>query len=156
MPRRAQEALRQARAARRGDLVPALLRAGRRRSDLAGLRTRAERRRRRRLGHQRPEGLDHGRALLDYGILVTRTDPNVPKHKGLTMFFLDMKAPGRRGAADQADVGRRQLQRGVLHRRAHPRQPAAGRVGDGWKVALTTLMNERLAVGAVGRPRWTS
>jgi alkylation response protein AidB-like acyl-CoA dehydrogenase len=72
-----------------------------------------------------------GAHYSDYGIIITRTDPNVPKHAGLTMFFLSMKDAGRRGAADQADVGRRQLQRGVLHRRAHPRQPAAGQGGRG-------------------------
>src|SRR5260370_7129188 len=35
-----------------------------------------------------------GAHYSDYGLLITRTDPNVPKHKGLTMFFLDMKSPG--------------------------------------------------------------
>jgi len=62
-------------------------------SDVAGLRTRAEK-----------DGDDwiingqkiwtSGAHYSDYGILITRTDPNVPKHKGLTMFFLDMKSPG--------------------------------------------------------------
>ena len=62
-------------------------------SDLAGLRTRAER-----------DGDDwiingqkiwtSGAHYSDYGLLIARTDPNVPKHKGLTMFFLDMKSPG--------------------------------------------------------------
>src|SRR6202022_3705647 len=62
-------------------------------SDVAGLRTRAER-----------DG-DHwiingqkiwtsGAHYADYGILITRTDPTVPKHKGLTMFYLDMMSPG--------------------------------------------------------------
>ena len=49
---------------------------------------------RRRLDHQRPEDLDLGAHYSDYGLLIKRTDPNVPKHKGLTMFFLDMKSPG--------------------------------------------------------------
>ncbi len=65
----------------------------RRGSDVAGLRTRAEK-----------DGDDwivngqkiwtSGAHYSDYGLLITRTDPNVPKHKGLTMFFLDMKSPG--------------------------------------------------------------
>src|SRR5262249_18417748 len=62
-------------------------------SDLAGLKTRAVR-----------DGDDwivngqkvwtSGAHYSDFGLLITRTDPNVPKHKGLTMFFLSMKTPG--------------------------------------------------------------
>jgi len=89
--------------------------------------------------------------LSDYGIIVTRTDPAAPKHKGLTMFIVDMHAPGvdarplkqMSGGADFNEV----FFDGV-------RVPDAWRlsaVGDGWKAALTTLMNERLAVG--GKPR---
>ena len=99
-------------------------------SDVAGLRTRAEK-----------HGDDwvingqkvwtSGAHYSDFGILLARTDPDVPKHKGLTMFFLSMKIAGRRGAADPADVGRRQLQRGLLHRCAHPGHPAPRRGGRG-------------------------
>src|ERR1700753_178636 len=62
-------------------------------SDVAGLRTRAERKGDDWIinGHKiRTSGAHYS----DYGILLTRTDPNVPKHKGLTMFFLDMKSTG--------------------------------------------------------------
>src|SRR5207248_748604 len=62
-------------------------------SDVAGLRTRAERR--------GDDWIVNGQKIWtsgahysDYGLLITRTDPNVPKHKGLTMFFLDMKSKG--------------------------------------------------------------
>ena len=62
-------------------------------SDVAGLRTRAEK--------NGDDWIINGQKIWtsgahysDYGILLTRTDPNVPKHKGLTMFFLDMKSPG--------------------------------------------------------------
>src|ERR1700724_209256 len=62
-------------------------------SDVAGLRTRAEKR--------GDDWIVNGQKIWtsgahysDYGILLTRTDPTVPKHKGLTMFFLDMKSPG--------------------------------------------------------------
>ena len=68
-----------------------------------------------------------GAQFSDFGIVVCRTDPDAPKHKGLTMFWLDMQRPGHRGAADPPDVGRVGLQRGVLHRRAREGQPAAGR-----------------------------
>src|SRR6202171_2718772 len=62
-------------------------------SDVAGLRTRAEK--------KGDNWIVNGQKIWtsgahysDYGLLITRTDPNVPKHKGLTMFFLDMKSPG--------------------------------------------------------------
>ena len=89
--------------------------------------------------------------LSDYGIIVTRTDPSVPKHKGLTMFIVDMHAPGvearplkqMSGGSDFNEV----FFTGVRVHDSH----RLGAVGDGWKAALTTLMNERLAVG--GKPR---
>ena len=122
-------------------------------SDVAGIRTRAERRRRR-LGDQRPEGLDLGRALLrlrhrDHPHRPQRAQAHGPDH----VLPVDEVA-GRRGAADQADVGRRQLQRGVLHRRAHPRQPAARQGGRGLEGGADHA-DERAARGrpAVGRPR---
>ena len=95
-------------------------------SDLAGLRTRAVR--------DGDEWVVNGQKIWtsgahysDYGILVTRHDPTLAKHKGLTFFFVDMKSPGHRDAADQADLRRLRLQRGLLHQRAHPRLAASRR-----------------------------
>ncbi len=87
----------------------------------------------------------------DFGIVVTRTDFDAPKHKGLTMFIVDMKAPGvevrpirqMSGSSDFNEVFFTDVRISDSHR--------LGDVGDGWKVALTTLMHERLAVG--GKPR---
>ncbi len=88
--------------------------------------------------------------LSDFGIIVTRTDPAAPKHKGLTMFIVDMHAPGvearplkqMSGGSDFNEVFFTSVRVNDSHR--------LGAVGDGWKVSLTTLMNERLAVG--GKP----
>ncbi|WP_448577858.1 acyl-CoA dehydrogenase family protein [Thermaurantiacus sp.] len=87
----------------------------------------------------------------DYGIIVTRTDPEAPKHKGLTMFIVDMHAPGvevrpirqMSGSSDFNEVFFTDVRVKDSHR--------LGDVGNGWKVSLTTLMHERLAVG--GKPR---
>ena len=68
-----------------------------------------------------------GAHYSDYGLLLARTDPDVPKHKGLTMFWIDMHASGRGGAADPPDERRLQLQRGLFHRPAHQGLPARGR-----------------------------
>jgi alkylation response protein AidB-like acyl-CoA dehydrogenase len=118
-------------------------------SDLAGIRTRAER--------DGDEWVINGQKvwtsgahLSDYGIVVTRTDPSVPKHKGLTMFIVNMKAPGidirpikqMSGGAEFNEVFFTDVRVSDSHR--------LGEVGNGWQVALTTLMHERVAVG--GKP----
>ena len=120
-------------------------------SDLAGLRTRAVR-----------DGEDwivngqkiwtSGAHFSDVGILVTRTDPDAPKHAGLTFFFLDMKSPG-------IDVRRiKQISGGSNFNEVFftdvrvPDSQRLGNVGDGWKVSITTLMTERLAVGDAPGP----
>ncbi|MEK6637446.1 MAG: acyl-CoA dehydrogenase family protein [Pseudomonadota bacterium] len=118
-------------------------------SDLAGIRTKAER-----------DGDDwvingqkvwtSGAQHSDFGIVVTRTDPSAPKHKGLTMFIVNMKDPGievrpikqMAGSSEFNEVFFTDVRVNDSHR--------LGEVGDGWKVSLTTLMHERVAVG--GKP----
>ena len=89
--------------------------------------------------------------LASFGLLLARTDPDLPKHQGITCFLVDMHAPGRRGAPALPDHRRGRVQRGLLHRRpTSPTRARLGGVGEGWRVALTTLMNERVARSAAG------
>jgi alkylation response protein AidB-like acyl-CoA dehydrogenase len=95
-----------------------------------------------------------GAQFSDYGIVLTRTDPNVPKHKGLTMFIVDMKAPGVEVRPIHQASGGREFNEVYF---TDVRIPDSDRLGDpgmGWKVALVTLMNERLAVGGSPGPDW--
>ena len=88
-----------------------------------------------------------------WGLLLARTDTDAPKHKGLTYFILDMHAPGvetrplrqMTGQAEFNEVYITDARIGDTHR--------LGGVGDGWRVAMTTLMNERSALGASGSRR---
>ncbi len=102
----------------------------------------------RRVGHQRPEDLDHGRAFSDYGILLTRTDANVPKHKGLTMFYIDMHDPAVEVRPIKQASGGSGFNEVFFTDLKVKDSQRLGEVGQGWQVALTTLMHERLAVGA--------
>jgi acyl-CoA dehydrogenase len=116
-------------------------------SDLAGLRTRAER------------AGDHwvvngqkiwtsGAHQSDYGILLTRTDPEVPKHDGLTMFFVDMKSPGIEIRPIRQVNGQSHFNEVFFNDLRVPDDQRLGEVGSGWRVSLNTLMNERLSIGA--------
>ena len=115
-------------------------------SDVAGLRTRAEK--------QGDEWVINGQKIWttgaqfsDYGILLTRTDTNVPKHKGLTMFYIDMHDPAVEvRPIKQASGGSGFNEVFFTDLRVKDSQ-RLGDVGQGWQVALTTLMHERLAVG---------
>jgi alkylation response protein AidB-like acyl-CoA dehydrogenase len=88
-----------------------------------------------------------GAQFSDYGIILTRTDPNIPKHKGLTMFYIDMKDPGVDiRPIKQASGGSGFNEIFFTDIKVKDSQ-RLGAVGQGWTVALTTLMHERLAVG---------
>ncbi len=115
-------------------------------SDLAGIKTRAER-----VGDDwvlnGQKIWTSGAHYSDFGIIVTRTDPNVPKHKGLTMFFIDMKSPGIDIRPIKQINGDRAFNEVFFTDVRVPDSQRLGAVGAGWQVSLVTLMNERLAVG---------
>ena len=93
-----------------------------------------------------------GAHYCDYGLLLARTDPLVPKHAGLTAFWIDMKAPGVEiRPIHQMSGGSNFNEVFFTDLRLEDRQ-RLGAPGQGWKVAITTLMNERLAVGEPRRP----
>jgi alkylation response protein AidB-like acyl-CoA dehydrogenase len=112
-------------------------------SDLAGLRTRAI-----------PRGNEWvingqkvwttGAHYSDFGLLLARSDVDVPKHSGLTMFWIDMKAPGVAVRAIHQMSGASDFNEVYLTDVVVPDEQRLGPVGAGWQVALVTLMNERL------------
>ena len=93
-----------------------------------------------------------GAHYSDFGILVTRSDPDAHKHKGLTYFFLDMKSPGVEVRPIKQISGGANFNEVYFTDVKIPDDQRLGAVGDGWKVALTTLMKERLAVGDASGP----
>ena len=119
-------------------------------SDLAGLRTRAER-----AADGSGDWIINGQKIWtsgahysDMAILITRTDATVPKHKGLTMFFLSMKSPGIEIRPIKQANGQSGFNEVYFTDVRIPDAQRLGAVGDGWKVSLTTLMNERLSIGS--------
>jgi len=122
-------------------------------SDVAGLKTRAVR-----------DGDDwiingqkvwtSGAHYSDYGILLVRTNPEKEKHKGLTMFFLSMKSPGVDVRPIHQMSGGSNFNEVYFKDVRIPDAQRLGEVGNGWNVALVTLMNERLAVGGSSGPEY--
>ncbi len=88
--------------------------------------------------------------VADLGILLTRTDPDRPKHAGLTMFVVDLHAPGVTVRPLRQLGGQADFNEVFFDDVRIPDAERLGEPGEGWRVALTTLMNERVAIGGAG------
>ncbi|KII00030.1 acyl-CoA dehydrogenase [Streptomonospora alba] len=88
-----------------------------------------------------------------FAILVARTDPDVPKHKGITYFICDMSAEGVDVRALRQITGEAEFNEVYLNDVRIPDSQRLGGEGEGWRVAQTTLMNERVSIGGHPEPR---
>ena len=88
-----------------------------------------------------------------YGTLVVRTDPEQPKHKGLTHFVVDMHAPGVEVRPLRQMTGDAEFNEVYFTDVRIPDSERLDAVGEGWRVALTTLMNERVSIGGAIPPK---
>lgn len=88
-----------------------------------------------------------GAHLSDIGEIVCRTDPDAPKHKGITAFVVDMHAPGVEARPLRQMTGGASFNEVFFNEVRIPDSHRLGDVNGGWSVALTTLMNERAAIG---------
>ncbi len=96
-----------------------------------------------------------GAQFSDYGIVIVRTNPEVPKHKGLTMFWLDLKDPGVEIKPIHQMSGGSGFNEVFFTDVRVKDSQRLGAEGEGWKVSLVTLMNERLAVGGATGAGWS-
>jgi alkylation response protein AidB-like acyl-CoA dehydrogenase len=88
-----------------------------------------------------------------WGLLVARTNPDVPKHQGITYFVLDMTVPGIQVRPLRQLTGEAEFNEVFLEDARIPDANRLGEVDGGWRVALVTLMNERVAIGGASLPR---
>ena len=86
----------------------------------------------------------------DYGVLLARTDPDQPKHAGLSMFIVDMRAPGVEVRAINQIDGARHFNEVFFTDVRVPGDWLLGAYNDGWRQATAMLMYERLAIGSMG------
>jgi len=82
-----------------------------------------------------------------WGLLLARSNPDVPKHAGMSYFLLDMQSPGVEVRPLHQITGEAEFNEVFLSDVKIPADRLIGREGEGWKVAITTLMNERTAIG---------
>jgi alkylation response protein AidB-like acyl-CoA dehydrogenase len=82
-----------------------------------------------------------------WGLLLARTDPDVPKHRGLTYFVVDMHAPGVEVRPLRQMTGEAEFNEVFFTEARVPDADRLDEVSAGWRVATTTLMNERVAIG---------
>jgi alkylation response protein AidB-like acyl-CoA dehydrogenase len=91
--------------------------------------------------------------ISKWGMLVARTDPDQPKHKGLTYFIVDMKGDGVEVRPLYQITGEAEFNEVFFDDAVIPDSQRIDDVGAGWRVAMTTLMNERVAIGGNTVPR---
>ena len=121
-------------------------------SDVAGLSTRAIR--------DGDEWILNGQKVwttlahvASFGIVIVRTDTEKPKHKGLTMFVVDMHAPGVEVRPLVQATGEAEFNEVYFTDVRVPDRERLGDIGEGWHVSLTTLMNERVSIGGQVHPQ---
>jgi alkylation response protein AidB-like acyl-CoA dehydrogenase len=121
-------------------------------SDVANASTRAER--------DGDDWVVHGQKVwtslghfADLGLLLARTDPDVPKHKGLTCFLVDMHARGVEVRPLRQLTGDTEFNEVYFDGLHVDDAMRIGAIGEGWRVAMTTLMNERVAIAGQTPPR---
>jgi alkylation response protein AidB-like acyl-CoA dehydrogenase len=88
-----------------------------------------------------------------FGIVLARTNPEAVKHKGMTMFVIDMHAPGVEVRPLVQATGEAEFNEVYMTDVRIPDTERLGDVGEGWHVSLTTLMNERVSIGGQVAPR---
>lgn len=88
-----------------------------------------------------------------WGLLLARSNPDAPKHKGLTAFIIDMHEPGVEVRPLRQMSGAAEFNEVFFSGTRTPDSLRIGSVGDGWRVANATLMNERVSIGGDIRPR---
>jgi alkylation response protein AidB-like acyl-CoA dehydrogenase len=88
-----------------------------------------------------------------FGLLVVRTNPEAVKHAGLTAFVVDMHAPGVEVRPLRQMTGEAEFNEVYFTDARIPMKEMLGGEGDGWRVSLTTLMNERVSIGGAVAPR---
>ena len=140
--------------------MPGLLRAGRR-SDLASLRTSARLKKAgkrgqggRALGDQRREDLDHPGRRADYIFLLARTEPDEPRHKGLSYLLVPMRQPGVEVRPIEQLDGAAEFSEVFFTDARAPAAAVVGGRGHGWTVAMTTLGFERGVSSSMSHQRF--
>ncbi len=91
-----------------------------------------------------------GAQIADYGEVLCRTNPDAPKHRGITAFILDLRTPGVTIRPLKQMTGTAEFNEIFLDEVRVPHANVIGEVNNGWHVAVTTLMNERKTIGAGG------
>ena len=91
--------------------------------------------------------------LSRWGLLIVRTDSEAVKHAGMTAFVVDMQAPGVEVRPLRQITGEAEFNEVYMTDARVPDSQRVGEIGEGWRVALTTLMNERTAIGGGGGNR---